>query len=192
MRVESGKRRTENGTALALTDRREVKRKVWRFAVGFFVLVMLAGACSSRKKLVAPKPTHADYEWMTAKMSGELKVESGEFALAGSVRMRRDSAIWISASAFLGVEAVRALITPDSVVIVNRLDQTYVAEPLREVAARYQWPATFQETQAMLLGEQAELRFGNNLVKLRFSDVHWNEQTTFPIKINKNYKRIKP
>jgi len=156
-------------------------------------MLSLASACSSRKHLTPAAPPEATYEWLTAKMTMDLTAPGTEFNdITGTLRMRRDSTIWISASAFLGVESLRALITPDSVVVVNRMDQTYLAEPLAEVAARYRWPASFQETQAMMLGDHAELQFGRYTAKIRFSDIHWNEPTTFPIKINKNYQRIKP
>ena len=178
-----------------LTDRMGGKVESGKLLVFcFLVLIMVVGSCTSRKKLVTPTSPAASYEWMTAKMNGELTLnaDSPKLNFAGTVRMRRDSTIWISASAFLGLEGIRALITQDSVVLLNRMEQTYLAEPFDKVAARFQWPATFQETQAMMLGDQVELRFGNYIAKLRYSDIHWNEPTTFPIKINKNYERVKP
>ena len=158
----------------------------------FLVLLLLGASCSSKKKLVNTQPATVDYEWMTAKATMDLSAPGAEFKnVSGIVQMRRDSVIWISASAFMGMENVRALVTQDSVVMINRVDQTYFVEPLEEVAAKFQWPATLREIQAKLLGEHAELRFGPYTAKIRYSDIHWNEPTTFPIKINKNYERIK-
>ena len=138
----------------------------------------------------------ADFEWMTAKMSGELKTENGELPISGTLRMRRDSAIWISASGLMGMEAGRVLVTQDSVIVVNRLDKTYLAEPLAEVTGQLQLPLTLGEGQTLLLGDgrsdRVELRFGPYTAKLRYADVEWNQPTTFPMKINQNYERIKP
>ena len=158
----------------------------------FLVLLLLGASCSSKKKLVNTQPATMAYEWMTAKATMDLSAPGVELNnVSGMVRMRRDSVIWISASAFMGMENVRALVTQDSVVMINRVDQTYFVEPLEEMAAKFQWPTTIQEIQAKLLGEHAELRFGPYTAKIRYTDIHWDEPTTFPIKVNKNYERIK-
>jgi len=157
------------------------------------LLVVLLASCSTKKQLVTTQPS-ADFEWMTAKISGELTLTSNLSSLTfnGTMRMRRDSVIWISASAFMGMENVRVLITQDSVKLVNRVDQTYFIEPYDAMAARFQWPATLRETQAMLLSEQPKLCLGPYTAQIKYSDIQWNESTTFPFKINKNYERIKP
>lgn len=138
----------------------------------------------------------ADYEWMTAKMSGALNAESGEVPFSGMLRMQRDSVIWISATALLGMEAMRALITNDSIVVINRLEKTYLAEPAATFRETLPTPLTLQECQSMLLGnglsDHVELQFGPYSAKIQYSDIHWDEPTTFPIKINQNYERIKP
>ena len=167
---------------------------------GWVVLAMvgllLASSCTAKKKLVSPMAHAAHYEWMSAKMSGELKVESGEFPFSGTLRMRRDSTIWISASALMGIENLRALITQDSVVLINRMDQTYLAETLVETCHGASLPPmTLHEFQAMLLGngtsDAVVVQFGPYLAKIKYSDIHWDEPTTFPMKINKKYERIK-
>ena len=167
---------------------------------GWVVLAMvgllLASSCTAKKKLVSPMAHAAHYEWMSAKMSGELKVESGEFPFSGTLRMRRDSTIWISASALMGIENLRALITQDSVILINRMDQTYLAETLVETCHGASLPPmTLHEFQAMLLGngtsDAVVVQIGPYLAKIRYSDIHWDEPTTFPMKINKKYERIK-
>ena len=167
---------------------------------GWVVLAMvgllLASSCTAKKKLVSPMAHAAHYEWMSAKMSGELKVESGEFPFSGTLRMRRDSTIWISASAWMGIENLRALITQDSVILINRMDQTYLAETLVETCHGASLPPmTLHEFQAMLLGngtsDAVVVQIGPYLAKIRYSDIHWDEPTTFPMKINKKYERIK-
>lgn len=149
-------------------------------------MLLLVASCTSRKKLVKHN-AHADYQWMTAKMSGELITENGEIGFTGSIRMRRDSVTWLSASAFLGMENVRTLVTQDSVFLLNRMEQTYLAEPLPDI--------TLREIQSKLIGDESsdhvEIKYGSFTAKIRYSDVHWDEPTTFPFRINKNYERIK-
>src|SRR6188508_2658119 len=41
-----------------------------------------------------------------------------------TLRMKKDSIIWVSVNALLGIEAIRAIITPDTVVVANKIDGT--------------------------------------------------------------------
>lgn len=136
-----------------------------------------------------------DYEWVSAKFNGELKVDNEAFSFSGTLRMRRDSTVWISASVFMGMESLRLLATQDSVVMINRMNQTYLAEPITAVIKTVPAPS-LREIQTLLLGDgttdHVEIPWGSFLTKIRYSDIQWNEPTTFPIKINKNYERIKP
>ena len=159
-------------------------------------VLSLVSSCDSKKKLVSPMAHVADYQWMTAKMNGALNVEDEEIPFSGVLRMQRDSVVWISATAMMGMEAVRTCITNDSIVFINRLNKTYLAEPFSEVSEHMQSPLTLQETQRLLLGDglsdHVELQYGPYSAKIRYSDIHWDEPTTFPIKINQNYERVKP
>ena len=167
--------------------------------IGVLLLAMavlsLVSSCDSKKKLVSPMAHVADYQWMTAKMSGTLNVESGALSFTGNLRMRRDSTIWISASAFMGMESIRTLVTQDSVILVNRMNQTYLAEPISIMAQTVQAPS-LREIQALLLGDgstdHVEIQWGPYIAKIRYSDIQWDEPTSFPMKINKNYERVKP
>ena len=73
------------------------------------------------------------------------------------VRMYKDSAIWISANALLGIEALRALITKDSVKILDKLNKTYTARSvdyLQEVTAL---PLGLHTIQELLIGNPVYL-----------------------------------
>ena len=159
------------------------------------VMLSLLSSCDSTKKVVSPMAHVADYQWMTAKMSGVLGMGSEEFSFTGNLRMRRDSTIWMSISAFMGMESIRTLITQDSVMLVNRMNQTYMVEPTSIMAQTMQAPS-LQEIQAMLLGDgsadHVEIQWGRYIAKIRYSDIQWDEPTSFPIKINKNYERVRP
>lgn len=177
-----------------------MKRKVGIGLWAALLLLLLGASCTSKKKLVSPAP-HADYQWMTAKINGEVSIPSdfSTFTFTGTLKMRRDSTVWISASALMGMESVRALITQDSVFVINRMNQTYVAEPFSTVieamSASSLRPTTLQEIQTLLLGngtaDHVEIQYGPYTAKIRYSDIHWNEPTSFPIKINKKYERMK-
>lgn len=135
-----------------------------------------------------------NYEWMSAKMSGELKTEDEAYDFSGNLRMRRDSTVWITVSGSMGMEGARVLITQDSVIVVNRVDKTYFMEPLSVIAETEHTPS-LQDLQVALLGDgvsdHVTLQWGPYIAIIRYSDVQWNKPLSFPIKINKKYERVR-
>lgn len=164
----------------------------------FVALLSWTVSCTSKKKMVTP-PTHIhNYEWVTAKMTVDVEAPSVEYKnVNGMLKMRRDSIVWISASMMMGMEMARVLITQDSVIVVNRMNQSYLAEPISVVETLHETslPSNLREWQSLLLGngnsDHVEIQIGPYMAKIRYSDIHWDEPTNFPIKINKNYERIK-
>lgn len=71
---------------------------------------------------------HISYTTFSAKVNVDYKGGDGKsYNVNAVIRMYRDSAIWISANAILGIEAMRVLITRDSVKLLNKLNKTYTA-----------------------------------------------------------------
>jgi len=68
------------------------------------------------------------------------------------VRMYKDSAIWISANAVLGIEALRALITKDSVKLLDKLNKTYTARSVDYLQEVTQLPLSLSILQDLLIG----------------------------------------
>ena len=52
-----------------------------------------------------------DWDWLGFKMSADVKLNGASEDFTLSVRMARDSAIWMSLSPALGVEVARILLT---------------------------------------------------------------------------------
>lgn len=62
----------------------------------------------------------------------------------------RDSAVWLNVKK-LGFEVARALVTRDSVFVLNRLEKTYSARALESLQRQYSLPAGFELVQSLLL-----------------------------------------
>lgn len=89
--------------------------------------------------------------------SGKIKVDykdsrQKKHDFNAFVRVQKDSVIWISVSALLGIEAFRVLITPDSVKIINRLDNYYQFHTTDYIREIIQLPADFYTLQDILTG----------------------------------------
>jgi len=63
----------------------------------------------------------------------------------------RDSALWVNVKK-LGIEAARALITKDSVWVINRLEKTWSVRSIESLQQQYGLPGGFAALQQTLLG----------------------------------------
>ena len=172
--------------------------------IAFIMMVMVATSCASRKKTVAP-PQSQTFEWMTANL--DIQAEGNGMAfdnLAGQIRMRKDSLIWLTVTATMGVEVLRAKVSNDSVWFINRMEKTYLAEPLDSVSAQLGIPLSLPWVQTMLLNnnedippvenQTVQLRtfvMGEWAAKIKYNNIKLNEKTSFPLKITDKMERIR-
>ncbi len=66
-----------------------------------------------------------DYQTISIKTDIQFRDKNNDIGFTGMIRAKKDSIIWISAIALLGIEAARLQITPDSVFFINRLQRSY-------------------------------------------------------------------
>ena len=167
-------------------------------------MVLAATSCASRKKTVQPPQTQT-FEWMTTNLSIQAEGNGMTYNdLSGQMRMRNDSIVWFSVTATMGVEVLRAKFSNDSVWIVNRLEKTYLAEPLDSVSVQLGIPLTLPWVQTLLLDNNEGLPpvenqtvllktffMGNMSAKVRYCNIKLDEKTSFPMKITDKMERIK-
>lgn len=130
-----------------------------------FLISSLVIGCATLKKAKSNKvkewPTEVileklvkqqlDVESIDAKARVNYSDEFGRMSFVTHLRMKKDSAIWMSFKKF-SIEALRVLIRPDSVFIIDRLNGEFVAEPLSYLQRRYSVPMGFEGIQALILG----------------------------------------
>ena len=172
--------------------------------ITFLALLLVATSCASRKKTVVPTPPQS-FEWLTANMSIQAEGNGMEFNdLSGQLRMRNDSLVWLSVTATMGVEVLRAKVSNDSIWLINRLEKTYLAEPLDTVSAQLGMPLSLPLLQILLLdnnqglppveNQTVQLKtflMGGLSAKIRYNNVRINEKTTFPLKIKDQMERMR-
>lgn len=110
------------------------------FSILVLILVILwMNACSPAKKTIKTpireegpdylfkqlKENELRFDRFTAKFSAEYRNKEQKSSFGGQIRIARDSIIWLSFSPLLGIEAIRIMITQDSVKFINRLNNTY-------------------------------------------------------------------
>lgn len=140
------------------------------FFPALFCLLILFGCHPTKKIADTPHPVKLkglnvievfdsllahqfDFEWLVAKAEVEYTDrENHPEKFDVNIRLRKDSAIWISVTPLLGIEAVRVLITPDSMKIMNRLRKTYTARDLSFLDDMLKAHINFEIMQAVLIG----------------------------------------
>ena len=175
-----------------------------KIAILFLLSTLLFASCASRKNVVQPSQPQS-FEWLTANM--DIQAEGNGMTyndLSGQIRMRKDSLVWFNVAATMGVEALRAKISNDSIWILNRLEKTYLAEPLDTVSAQFGIPLSLPLIQTLLLDNNEGFPvvenqtvllkvffMGDITAKVRYNNIKLDEKTIFPLKITNKMERIK-
>lgn len=94
-----------------------------------------------------------EFETFSAKINVEyVDADDKRYDVNAFVRMQRDSAIWISVNAIFGIEALRALITKDSVKIIDKHNKVYTARALNYLQEVVSLPLDLATLQDLIIG----------------------------------------
>ena len=176
----------------------------FRIGIAFLGFLLVSTSCASRKKTVQPSQPKT-FEWLTANLSIQAEENGMTYDdLSGQLRMRKDSIIWFNVTATMGVEALRAKISNDSIWILNRLEKNYLAEPLDTVSAQLGIPLSLPLIQTLLLDNNEGLPpvenqtvllkvffMGDITAKVRYNNIKLDEKTSFPLKITDKMERMR-
>ena len=94
-----------------------------------------------------------NYKTFSAKVKVDFEGKDGKKNdFNAFIRLHKDSIMWISINAALGIEAFRVLITPDSVKMLNKIDRVIQLRSLNYLQEVAQIPLTFSELQDLIIG----------------------------------------
>lgn len=125
---------------------------------------VMLGSCNTAKKgQVTERSLSADEiilqlsqnqiqaNWLDAR--ARLAYDDGELSVRGTaqIRLQRDSLVWMSVKK-LGFEVARIQVTPDSVYVIDRINNTYGIFGLSYLEENFNLPADFQLLQTVILG----------------------------------------
>ncbi len=140
------------------------------FSRDIFLLVLVLGlfsaSCSGTRKLNNANDLEAkkldeiyqkigehqlESDWMDAKAKVKYSDASMNVGATAYIRVKKDSAIWVSLRK-LGLEVARVLVSPDSIFVMNRLDNVYMKKPIAAIREYIELPANFQVIQSLVYG----------------------------------------
>lgn len=136
---------------------------------GVVLMVMLLASCSATKSL---KKSHSiegmtemefvesvientgGWRVLTAKMSLSLDLEGkGVTKVSGTLRIKKGEVIQMSIAPLLGIEVARAEISPNGILVIDRMNKRYVEVSFAEVKALAKADLDFHTLQALFLNE---------------------------------------
>lgn len=87
------------------------------------------------------------------------------------IRLQKDSILWVSiSSTFLGIEAFRIFITPDTLIILNKLNKVAEFHPFSYIESFAKIPMDFKLLQNIIIGNPVYL--GDSIVSYRKTENH--------------------
>lgn len=93
-----------------------------------------------------------NFEYFQAKAKIDYDDGTNQFSSPMTIRIRKDSVIWISVNPALGIEVVRALITQDSVYIIDKINKDYYSKSLDYIKDKFGVHVDFHMLQSILIG----------------------------------------
>ena len=137
--------------------------------LGIVLMVALFASCSASKSI---KKSHSiegmtetefvenaienasGWESLTAKMSLSLGLGGkGETKVSGTSRIKKGEVVQLSIAPLLGIEVARAEISPDGILVIDRMNKRYVEVSFAEVKALIKADLDFHTLQALFLNE---------------------------------------
>jgi len=115
------------------------------------ILLFVLHSCKAKKEIADARPTAPvastnksarlasinnrllNYSSLSIKAKADLNINGNDNSVSMNIRIQKGQAIWVSVTAIAGLEVARALITPDSVKVLNWLEGTYIKKPFNYI-----------------------------------------------------------
>jgi hypothetical protein len=130
------------------------------------------GKSAAEEALLALNKNKIDFQTFSAKAKVQYEDHYGKQPdFNAFLRLKKDSVIWVSISAtFLGIEAFRLFITPDTLILLNKLDKTVEYHPFSYIESFAHIPMDFTLLQKILIGNPVYV--GDSIVSYRQTENH--------------------
>lgn len=135
------------------------------------ILLLVGAGCKSRKEAVINKPgetttatgskksklaaiaaSQANFKTISIRSKADLDLGGNSNNVSMNIRIKKDQVIWVSITAIAGLEVARAMITPDSIKIINRLQGEYTSKPFSYIYEFTNDQVDFKTVQSILVG----------------------------------------
>lgn len=137
----------------------------------FFCTVLIL-SCKSKKNALPPSSSDSnieldakaganfktvlsqetDFKTLSTRATAQLGIKGKSFDVTMNIRIKRDEGIWVSVTYFAGIEVARALITPDSIKVMDKINNEYLQKPFSYVQKYSNDEIDYRTLEAILVG----------------------------------------
>lgn len=103
-------------------------------------------------KLDAIKSKQVSFNTFSGRAKTKLSISGHTNDVTLNLHIQHNQKIWVSITAVLGIEVARALITPDSIQVINRLQGVYMKKPFSYIYKYTSPQLNYNSVEALLLG----------------------------------------
>lgn len=153
-----------------------------------FVLAVVLISCGATKKITHRKPIESksteavlaameqsELNFATFSAKAGITITKGKrvTSFKANLRIRSDSAIWISITPLFGIEMARVLITADSVKVIDRIDKKYFIGDFDYINNKFNLDMEFSTLQSLLIGNMVRFEEEDDLRVSRDKNLYY-------------------
>ncbi len=106
-----------------------------------------------------------DFEYFSSKTKFKYKNGNSKVRATANIRIKKDSIIWMSITPGIGIEAARAKITRDSLILIDRVNKQVLRFSYPTLSMAFNFDFDFPMIQAIVLGNLPIPRSNRDLVE---------------------------
>jgi hypothetical protein len=103
-------------------------------------------------KLAEIRKSQADFTTFSGRAKTKLDINGSGNDVTLNIRIQKGQKIWVSITAIAGIEVARALITPDSLLVINKLQGLYMKKPFSYIYNYTSREVDYSSIEALLVG----------------------------------------
>jgi len=105
-----------------------------------------------------------EFEYFSSKAKFKYKSGNEKSKATANIRIKRDSIIWMNLTPGLGIEAARIKITPDSLIMIDRVNKKILRYSFETLSSDFDFDLNFQLIQSIIIGELPIERISQDIV----------------------------
>lgn len=107
---------------------------------------------SKADKLKLIQAQQTNFNTFSGKARTHLEIDGKGYDVTMNIRIQKNKQIWVSITAIAGIEVARAVITPDSIKIINKLQSVYLKKPFSYVYQYTGRQMNYKTVESLVIG----------------------------------------
>jgi hypothetical protein len=103
-------------------------------------------------KLDAIRAAQLNFTTFSGRAKARMQINNSSNDVTLNIRISHGQKIWVSITAIAGIEVARAVITPDSILAVNKLQGLYLRQPFSYIYKYASTQLDYRSVEALLVG----------------------------------------